>query len=258
MPERLPPEPSPAARALLRAFHDHESPSPRVRAHGWDALQDRLHAEPTPAANGRAYRFVKSAAAAVALAAAVLLALKAVGAGVTALADQARQPAMEAPYQGAAASDGGEAVARVPQVLPPRAHATTTADEHEAAVVEAPAPQAPPAPAVQRPTRPRLGSPASSPAPSASAHDLQAELTLIKRANEAKQDGRHADGLAVLREHAERFPQGTLADERMVLRAELYCASGRAPEARALVERFLRERSGSALCGRMRGVCRRP
>ncbi len=260
MPERLPPEPSPAARALLRAFQEHESPSPAARTHGWDALQARLHAEPSPAANGRRYVLVKSTAVAVAIAAVVLLALKGVGAGVTALADQARQPAMEAPYQGGSASDGGQAVPRAPRVLPSRTSAAATASEHEAAVLEAPVLEAPeleePMPtAVTRPSRPRPAAPSAAPA-SSPADDLQAELALIKRANEAKQAGRHADGLAVLREHAERFARGTLADERMVLRAELECASGRAREARELAERFLRERAGSALAGRMRGVCR--
>jgi hypothetical protein len=255
-----PPEPSPAARELLRAFREHESPSRAARDEGLAALRTRLHAsEPAPAANGRIYTYAKAAVVTMAVAAAVLLAIKAVGAGVTALAEQARQPAMAAPYQGEAGADGGQAVARAPKVLPPRRNGTHAVDEreptvHEADVIETPSPSE----ATTRPARPRTGSPASSTSESGSGSgdDLQAELALIKRATQAKKEGRYADGLAVLREHAERFGQGILADERMVLRAELSCASGRKQQADALVESFLRERAGSALVGRMRSVCR--
>ena len=118
------PEPSPAARELLRAFKEHESPSSAARDLGFAALRTRLEVSadvPSVAANSRVYGIAKATLVTVAVAAAVLLAIKAVGSGVTALADRARQPAMEAPYQGEAGSDGGQAVARAPQVLPRRA-----------------------------------------------------------------------------------------------------------------------------------------
>jgi hypothetical protein len=261
MAERLPPEPSPAARELLRAFREHESPPRHARERGWQALQTRLH-DSTAAANGAANGgyYVKVAAVTVGLAAAVLLALKVVGAGVTALAGQARQPAMEAPYHGEASPDGGQAIAGAPKVVPPRRHGSQGAVEHEAAVIDAAptavevAPAATPTPHA-RPSATSSSSSTSTIAPSTTADDLQAEVALLKRATRAKQDGRHADGLALLREHAERFPRGTLADERVVLRAELLCASGRVGEARAEARAFLRERAGSALAGRMQSVC---
>jgi hypothetical protein len=279
------PEPSPAARELLRAFREHESPSSGARQLGFAALQARLHATaPATAANSQIYAFGKAALVTVAVAATVLLAIKAVGVGVTAFADRARQPAMEAPYQGEAAADGGLAVTRAPQVVPPRgdhegppnAAFGAEGDDHEgppnaAFGAEGDDHEGPPKEAVQEPAvndatvhpLPAPSEPASRPArprtsasaPSA-ADELQAELALIKQATQAKRDGRHADGLAVLREHAERFARGTFVDERMVLRAELFCAAGRTQEAEALVEKFLRERAGSALAGRMRSVCR--
>ena len=276
------PEPSPAARELLRAFREHESPSAAERDLGFDALRDRLEHEtilgglsgsspstpkvfePSPAANGRLYTIVRATLVTVAVAAAVLLVIKAIGSGVTALADRARQPAMEAPYQGEAGADGGQAVSRAPRVLPPRRGAASPADasgaagaeagaiEPEAAVLE-PSPGEPaPSSSAGRPSRSR---PAVTPDP-ATADDLQAELALIKRATEAKAAGRFADGLAALREHARRFPNGVMTYERMVLKAELYCASGRVQEADALVESFLREHPGHSLTGRMRNVCR--
>lgn len=262
------PEPSPAARELLRAFKEHESPSTAERDLGFAALRTRLedHADEPTAANGRFYGIAKATLITMAVAAAVLLAIKVVGSGVTALADRARQPAMEAPYQGEAGSDGGQAVSRAPQVLPRRAGGAPSAAStpavpaaealepvvHEATVHDEPPPSDTTASAAARSPRPR---PTAAPGAGASG-ELAAELALIKRATEAKSQRRFADGLAALRDHAERFPRGLFADERMVLEAELHCAAGRVSKADALVERFLRERAGSALTGRMRNVCR--
>lgn len=277
------PEQSAAARELLRAFREHESPGAGEREEGFVALQARLHAEaPAPAANGRVYSIARATLVTVAVAAAVLLAIKAVGSGVTALADRARQPAMESPYHGEAGSDGGQAVARAPQILPTRrsdgAPAANDPSAPAPATSEVVAPDSAardtagsepssdtaardtadtePSPAASSASRsPRSRS--SAPAPADAAADaLAAELALIKRATEAKKELRWADGLAALREHAERFPRGVLADERRVLKAELHCAAGRVTEADALVEAFLREHPGSALAGRMRNVCR--
>lgn len=268
MAERDLPEPSPAARELLRAFKEHESPTTAERDLGFAALRARLddHAYEPPAANGRYYGIAKATLITLAVAATVLLAIKVVSSGVTALADRARQPAMEAPYQGEAGSDGGQAVARAPRVLPRRAGGAPTdatapavpATEplepvvHEATVHTEPPPGDTASAAATRSPRPRPAAPPSA----GTTDDLAAELALIKRATEAKAQLRFADGLAALRDHARRFPRGVLADERMVLEAELHCAAGRVSKADALVERFLRERAGSALTGRMRNVCR--
>lgn len=261
MAERLPPEPSPAARELLRAFRDHQSPHRRDRERGWQALQIRLDDDaPAAAANGGFY--AKAVAASVGIAAAALLVLKVVSTGVAALSSQARQPAMEAPYQGADDSERGEAAVRAPRVLPgPRPEQTAggVAAEREPQANEPAVPAEPVAsPASEAAPRVRPTAGASSPAMSSTNDDLAAELALIKRATAAMHEGRHADGLAVLREHAERFPRGWMADERRVTRAELLCASGRVDEARTEARAFLREREGSALSGRMRRVCSEP
>lgn len=254
MSDRVPPPLSPAAQQLLRAFRDDESPTELVRRRGLVSVHARIDQEPA-AEGGRFY--AKAVAVTLMLAAAVLLALKIVGAGVTALAGQAREPAMEAPYQGGGTAEGGQAVERTPVVTPPRRPAPPRVPP--TVEVEAP-PEAPslaepePTPAVPV-ARARATAPSAAPS---TVEDLQAELMLIKRAREARQAGRHADGLAALAEHARRFPQGTLADERRVMKAELLCASGRTKDARALVRRFLEQRAGSALAGRMGGVCSEP
>jgi len=272
------PELSPAARELLRAFREHESPNAAERDLGFTALRGRLEHEDKdvfggrsgssasleafrPAANGRLYTIVRATLVTVAVAAAVLLVIKAVGSGVTALADRARQPAVEAPYQGEVEADGGQVVSRTPTRR--GAAVPTEASAPAAAVLEPVVPEATvhaepslgepePSSVVARPSRSRS---AAMPAP-APADDLQLELALIKRATEAKAERRFAEGLAALREHAKQFPHGVMTDERLVLKAELYCASGRVQEADALVDRFLREHPGHALTGRMRNVCR--
>lgn len=265
----LSPPLSPAAQDLLRMFRDDESPTELDRRRGLRSVQARLD-EPVARGGGRFY--AKVVAATVLLAAAVLLAVKALGVGVTALASQAREPAMEAPYQGAGTAEGGQVIERTPPALPRRARPvperTAVAVEPETADLDAiavePEPAAPEAVAVEpEPAAPasrsRAAASARAPAPvQSTVEDLQAELSLIKRARAAKQEGRPAAGLSALAEHARRFPRGTLADERRVMKAELLCAAGRVGEARALVRRFLKQRAGSALAGRMSGVCSEP
>ncbi|MCX4246859.1 hypothetical protein [Paraliomyxa miuraensis] len=269
MAERMPPEPSPAARELLRAFREQQSPAEHVREHGWQALRVRLELAPpatsaaSAAANGAFY--AKVVGITVGIAAAVLLSLKLVGAGVVALSSQARQPAMEAPHHGGAEANDGTAVARASRAEPDLAPSTETSGPAGAAGAEVEAATSPlvasePTPSSEAVGSPRSRSTRSTPAPDtatslASADALRAEIAIIKRATKALEDGRHDDGLAALREHAERFPRGTMTDERAVLRAELLCAAGRTEESRAAVEAFLREHAGSALAGRMRHAC---
>jgi len=258
MAERTPPPLSPAARDLLSAFRDDESPSDTRRHEGLASLRERLDAP--PAANGGYY--VKVIAVTVGVAAAMLLGVKLVGSGVTALAASVRQPAMEAPYQGGSGGAEGRAIARVPQVAPPRSRGGFgAAPEHEAVIV--PDASVQPGPGVSpRPSpAPRVapaGGGGAAPAPEATAttaSDLVAELRLIKQAQREHQRGRPEAGLAALAEHARRFPSGTLADERTVLHAELSCAAGRVEQARAQIRRFLAQRPGSALAGRMEAAC---
>jgi len=251
MAERPPPPLSPAARDLLRAFRDDESPTEHDRRRGLDGVRARVP-ESSAAANGSFY--AKVIIATMGVAAAMLLGVKMVGAGVTALANDARQPAMEAPYQGEGQTSGGRAVARTPQAIPARS--SGTASRERAAVIVEPTTVQTPSPPSTVPARSRASSPSPAPVTTTpSAEDISVELDLIKDAQQAMQQGRHAEGLATLAEHARRFPQGTLADERMVLEAELLCASGKTTVARAKVERFLSKRSGSASAARMSVVC---
>lgn len=257
---------SPAARDLLRAFAHDESPTAAERDRTWDGVLHKVdHAAP-PAATVRGGRYYATVVGAtVGLAAAALLVAKVAFVGVTALADDARQPAMEAPYQGGAESEGGRAIEGAPSTLPsPNHRAQRPAQELEAAevvdtaeVVEAVEDSPPAVTQVPKKLRTRATesvAPAEVTPPSASS--LRAELALIKEATAAKSSGEIDVGLAAIRKHEQRFPSGTLVDERRVLKAELLCEGGRRELARAEVRRFLRERGSSASAARMRGVCR--
>jgi hypothetical protein len=91
-----------------------------------------------------------------------------------------------------------------------------------------------PAPSAQRSVLPRDTKPttAVSSAPvSAAARDraLREETALIARAQAALLRGDVAQGELALREHARRFPQGQLVDERFALEARLRQLRGTAP-----------------------------
>jgi len=256
MVDRPLPDLSPAARDILRSFRAEQSPAAADRRRNWSALGSRLDA-PTEVsfAEGRVQRYAKIVAVTMALAAGVLLAVKLVSLGVTTLSDRAREPAMEAPYQGVV--DRGSKAASQRSAKPGEGEKSVRAEPRESAGLEEPEPEPSPIPVApaaapaserSRPTPARVPIGVSS--------DLQAELLLIKKATRAKQAGDNAAALAALREHAQRFRAGTFADERRVMRAEVLCASGRRSEAQAEVRRFLQTRSRSALAGRMREVCK--
>jgi len=65
-----------------------------------------------------------------------------------------------------------------------------------------------------------------------------AELRLLQRAHAAYESGSFARTLALLSEHARRFPKGRLAEERDALRARSLLRAGRTAEARRAVETF--------------------
>lgn len=84
---------------------------------------------------------------------------------------------------------------------------------------------------------------------------LAAELALLEAAHAARDP---AAALLELDRHLARFPRGELADERELLRVETLCRLDRLTDARALAERFLLERPGSALRQRIASACPAP
>jgi hypothetical protein len=123
-----------------------------------------------------------------------------------------------------------------------------------------PAPIAAPLPAIASPSAPTIEPPEPSPiaavpmaaaSPAPERDPLTEELLLLRRAQASRRAHRYAGALAALREHARRFPDGTLASERDVARALVLCESGRLEEGRALAVPF----AGSAWAASLDEAC---
>jgi hypothetical protein len=81
------------------------------------------------------------------------------------------------------------------------------------------------------------------------------ELGIIERAQRALREGDAARALELLERHRRSHPDGALAQERELLRAQALCDTGRLGEARALAAEFVAARPESAYAGKMRRVC---
>jgi hypothetical protein len=79
--------------------------------------------------------------------------------------------------------------------------------------------------------------------------DLGAEQALLDTARRALAHGRTDDALAPLDRHAQRYPEGILAEEREALAVNVLVSIGRYPEARARAERFFQRYPGSLVRG---------
>lgn len=229
------------ARAMLASFRAATSPTRATEDAALAAVEARLVAgaeeEPSIESTPSSILFhLRSAALALAIAAAVLLAIRAATFGASSLS------AAETPMRDAASD--------------------TPVPERTARPVDHPPPAV--APPVPRPT-PAVAPPIEPPAPvltpserksvpsPARTDDLVAEVALVRSAKAERDD---TAALALLDRHAREFPNGALARERTVLRAERLCALGRAAEARALADRFLVAHANDPLAARMTEVCR--
>ena len=130
---------------------------------------------------------------------------------------------------------GGAAIAlrhlprsAAPAVTEPGPGLTASAAEPPPPALEAPSPALAPPPA--RPSSAHRAAPA--------ADLLPAELALLQRARNAYVGRRFPEALALLAEHARRFPRGRLAEEREALRVRSLVASGRSEEARRAAAAF--------------------
>jgi hypothetical protein len=91
--------------------------------------------------------------------------------------------------------------------------------------------------------------------PATPADALAEETRLLRDADAATRAGDAPRALALLAEHARRFPRGVLGEERDAETVLALCAAGRTSEARAAAQRFLAARPGSPLAGRVRSSC---
>jgi hypothetical protein len=100
--------------------------------------------------------------------------------------------------------------------------------------------------------------PPAPPAPAAAAplersSTLAEETRLLREADRALRGGSPDTAIALLDEHAQRFPDGVLAPERSAERMVALCQLGRADASTAT--RFLANRSSSPLAARIRQAC---
>jgi hypothetical protein len=151
-----------------------------------------------------------------------------------------------------------------------RAHGTETATgtSAPAEVVMAPpslppTPPAPfsviepalPAPSAVAPASPVSVAHAPSPAPHASQGSVAEEVAILRRVSASLRAGDPRTALAGVAEHARRFPNGALAEERDTERIVALCALGRREDATRATERFERAYPSSSHEGRIRAAC---
>ncbi|MET0793223.1 MAG: hypothetical protein ABW061_17005 [Polyangiaceae bacterium] len=81
---------------------------------------------------------------------------------------------------------------------------------------------------------------------------LAEELSLLSRATSALHSGRAAEALRLLNEHARKFPNGVLSEERRAARVQALCLVGRTTEGRAELARLAPQSPAAA---RAKQVC---
>lgn len=238
---------SDAADAYLAAFR-RERPGAATRARNWEAIARRRAAPPAPVLlHPRWRRAVVSVTAALAIAAAVLLLVRGVGLGVSALTERARGSAVQAP-------DRAEP-RPTRELASPAARPRTT----PASTVETPAssPEPEPAPEAEPPRpEPRPAAAPSNPDPAPPQHSADAlaeETRLVTEARRALSSSDPAMALAPLREHARRFPQGALSEERDAYAAIAHCRQE--PPQRDAARRFLAAHADSVHAPRVQAAC---
>lgn len=85
--------------------------------------------------------------------------------------------------------------------------------------------------------------------------ELMRETELLSRANQALRAGDAPRAAALFDQHAREFPNGVLADERVVGQILALCALGRRDEAAVAARRFVRSRPQSPLTRRIASSC---
>lgn len=157
---------------------------------------------------------------------------------------------------------GEDRVAEAP--LDPRAvghaHSRSTPSEREPAEPDPAETVESVKPAVaDAPSRPTGKRPKGAPKPVAAAtpgpSTLAEEMKLLGRGRAALRDGDWATAASVFDEHARRFADGELAEEREVNRHELLCARGETDAANALRTRFRSRFPGSPHRAKLRKGC---
>jgi hypothetical protein len=252
---------SPDARALLAEVRGADDPSADDRARVRRTLMATIAGTTAGlAASGAASSAAASSAGTAVtlslgakIAAVVLVGATAIGGTIAAAPWDEEEPAPVVEPQAPARARRSEPRAAIePAPVAPVAPAVEDApieEVVEAAPIEIAAP-------VRVEGRVRTAAPEpEEQAPLPSPSTLAEEVGLLRAAQSALNGGDHELALSRLSEHARRFPNGSMAEERDAARVLALCRAGRMDEARALAQRFLRERPSSPLAARVRASC---
>ncbi len=136
----------------------------------------------------------------------------------------------------------------VPAPLPPSWPAQRS---KTAAVIPTPPPDEP-TPIVTPASAPRVH--ATTPKPEAAADRLREEIALLESAQQHLAAGRVAQADRALRDHAHRFPQGTLSIERSAWSAIAAC-SGSGPQPKAAARSFILTHGDTPLGAKVKVMC---
>ncbi|HET6335836.1 MAG TPA: hypothetical protein VFG30_21570 [Polyangiales bacterium] len=128
----------------------------------------------------------------------------------------------------------------------PPAHPARAHRQHAARTSPVAASEPAPAPVAQ---------PIAAAAPQTPSHHLAEELRLMRAASAALATNDIQRTLDLLSQHAERFPDGALREERRALRVISLCKQGRSHFALAERDEFLSSSPRSPLTARVREAC---
>lgn len=260
------PELDAGALAMLRAYRDEE----RIPAPLHERVWSRVQADVEPPRG----QWLRYAAVAGGLAAAALAVL---WLGGRALRSEPPPPASQAGYERSGGGSKDVVEPRTSERAMPAAHeahedpapppsptlapggSTPGAAEPAASSASATAAEASPArsrsdDAVRRGTAESDRQPAAPVEPELGS-TLAAENRLVAKARAALVEAKPEQALARLDEHARRFPDGVLSEEREALRAVALCEAGRDADGDAAAHAFLREHPQAALAERVRSAC---
>jgi hypothetical protein len=107
-------------------------------------------------------------------------------------------------------------------------------------------------------TEPAAAEPAMVAEPDGPSHHLAEELRLMRAASAALASNNVQRTLNLLAEHADRFPDGALREERRALRVISLCKQGRSRFALAERDELLSSSPRSPLTARVREACESP
>lgn len=170
--------------------------------------------------------------------------------GIQVLRSPAESPAVDRARASLVATDNSPpAPVVVPRKDGPRSAATVPRPRRSDSV-----------PPARQPVRPvkRASAPNAVPVGEVVPVGLQAEVELIERATAALRSEDASGALAILLEHARRFPSGQLAKERRAYRAVALCSAGKSQQGRAEARLSRATKPSKALVAWLDAACGPP